>query len=90
MDAIYKFAVADFQGFKAKHLFGKPGSSPLNLYNDPSLWDWSQLWNPKDFAWKSGITPLADLAVLYIDIDDSIYLDCLLCRHHVIKSIHVQ
>jgi hypothetical protein len=63
MDRILQFALNDFEAFKHKHLFAKPGTSPLNLYNDPSIWNWSQLWNPKDFEWKSGITPMADLAV---------------------------
>ena len=64
MDAIFKEAFTDFEAFKLKHLFGQPGTSPLNLYNDPSIWDWSQLWNFRNFEWKAGITPLADLAVL--------------------------
>jgi hypothetical protein len=90
MDAILREASVNFEAFKQKHLFGAPGTSPLNLYHDRTLWDWSQLWNPREFEWKAGITPLADLAVIDVDIDNSVCLDWLLCHHHDSQSIHVQ
>lgn len=67
MDAILKGAINNFESFKKNHLFGKPGSSPFNLFNDLKIWDWNHVLDYKNFHWKAGVTPLADLAVYQIN-----------------------
>jgi hypothetical protein len=64
MDSILRLAWDDFEAFKRDHLFAPAGTSPLTLLSDSKLWDYSQLWNPLEFEWKSGITPFADLSVI--------------------------
>ncbi|KAJ3343969.1 hypothetical protein HDU91_000315 [Kappamyces sp. JEL0680] len=64
MDHIIQGAFESFESFSKNHLQAPPGKSPLSLHMDSRLWDWSQLWSPREFEWKVGTTPLADLAVI--------------------------
>ena len=64
MDQIIRNAMVDFTTFKTKHLFGPPGTSPFNLYQDRSLWNYSQLLEPSTFKWKTGTTPFSDLETI--------------------------
>lgn len=61
MDQILKSAYFNFNEFKDNHLFGTPGTSPFNLFQDRSIWDYRQLYSIKTFQWKTGVTPFSDL-----------------------------
>jgi hypothetical protein len=64
MDEILKEAFISFDHFKEIHLFGPSGTSPFNLYHNTSLWDWSQIFSPFEFEWKTGVTPFSTLETI--------------------------
>jgi hypothetical protein len=79
MDRLLQIAISDWTGFKETHLFAKPGVSPVTLRTDHSIWNWSQIWTPRSFVWKAGVTPFSDLGVLKTDVDTHLALCWILC-----------
>ncbi|KAJ3277800.1 hypothetical protein HDU76_010171 [Blyttiomyces sp. JEL0837] len=48
------------------HFSAPAGVSPFSLNLNTSQWDLSQLYNPFEFQWQVGKTPMADLRIILI------------------------